>query len=270
MTFHFVAPASGDIGSGKIRLSYAGQVWPIWLGVTGGKLWAFNIPPRSSLPPSLQAFYDSLAIDQNTVYTPQDGKNWFTALPPWLDISRYDPDVVGLPTLTAVSSTAGQAAMGYSVTIGSISGHVFQPNGVTPLAGALLRAALVNGAPGPTAYSSADGSYTFSALPGGNYQISTQITGYLKEYYTGDYYGNKAAPVKVGAPDDISGIDFIMKASLPGDANVSAIIDMGDIVKVERVILGIDPGNTNADANLDGKIDMADVTKIERIILGLP
>jgi hypothetical protein len=118
ITAHW-APAAGEIGPGKILLSYQGQPWAIWLGVTDGKLWAYNIPQRSGLPPDLQAFYDSLAIDQNTVYTPQDGKNWFTGLPPWLNISKYDPQVTALPTFIAINSTVGQATIDYFITTGS-------------------------------------------------------------------------------------------------------------------------------------------------------
>lgn len=55
----------------------------------------------------------------------------------------------------------------------------------------------------------------------------------------------------------------------PGDANLDGNIDIGDVVKVERQILGLDPTlSMMADANGDGKINMGDVTAIERHILG--
>jgi alpha-tubulin suppressor-like RCC1 family protein/Tol biopolymer transport system component len=55
----------------------------------------------------------------------------------------------------------------------------------------------------------------------------------------------------------------------PGDANGDGLVTMGDVTKVERIILGLDPPTAGADANGDGVITMGDVTKIERIILGL-
>ena len=55
----------------------------------------------------------------------------------------------------------------------------------------------------------------------------------------------------------------------PGDANLDTKLNMGDVTKVERIILGLDSRTCSCDANGDGKINMADVTKIERIILGL-
>ncbi len=54
-----------------------------------------------------------------------------------------------------------------------------------------------------------------------------------------------------------------------GDTNGDGMVNMGDVVKVERVILGLDPGTCGCDADVDGEINMGDVTKLERIILGL-
>ncbi len=56
---------------------------------------------------------------------------------------------------------------------------------------------------------------------------------------------------------------------IPGDANGDGVVDMLDVTKVERIILGLDDPTPGADANQDGVIDMLDVTKIERIILGI-
>jgi hypothetical protein len=54
-----------------------------------------------------------------------------------------------------------------------------------------------------------------------------------------------------------------------GDANGDGQVNMADVTKVERIILGLDPATPGADANEDGQINMSDVTRIERIILGL-
>lgn len=53
-----------------------------------------------------------------------------------------------------------------------------------------------------------------------------------------------------------------------GDANGDGTIDMSDVNKVERIILGLDSTTDGADANNDGTVNMGDVTKIERYILG--
>ena len=44
---------------------------------------------------------------------------------------------------------------------------------------------------------------------------------------------------------------------------------MGDVVKVERIILGLDRWLLGADASRDGRTNMGDVVEIEMIILGI-
>jgi hypothetical protein len=116
MTFHFVAPQTGEAGPGKLRASYGILSWSIWFGITDGQLWIYNLPKRENVPTSLQSFYDYLGIDEYTVYTEEDGKYWFTELPPWLDLSKYDPDVTTMPTLVSVASASGQATIQYIIT----------------------------------------------------------------------------------------------------------------------------------------------------------
>lgn len=53
------------------------------------------------------------------------------------------------------------------------------------------------------------------------------------------------------------------------DPNGDGVANMGDVTKVERIILGIDSPTPGSDANNDGTIDMADVIKLERVILGI-
>ena len=55
-----------------------------------------------------------------------------------------------------------------------------------------------------------------------------------------------------------------------GDATANGIINVGDVVAVENMILGLQPMTLWADANQDGKVNVLDITIIERIILGLP
>ena len=74
----------------------------------------------------------------------------------------------------------------------------------------------------------------------------------------------------VGGEIPATWLDDLVHACLqPGDANGDCEVDMSDVTKVERIILGLDPTTPCADCNQDGEIDMSDVTCIERIILGL-
>jgi hypothetical protein len=185
MIFHFVTPGPGEYGPGKIRLSYEALRWSIWFGVTDGKLWVYHLPQRDNLPESLQGFYDFLGIDENTIYTEEDEKYWFTGLPPWLDISKYDSDITEMPILIAVKSSEGQVTIDYSIASGSISGYVYKSDGITPIAQTLLTATLVNGTQSHTKFTSADGSYTISDLKFGDYKITARAEGYLDAYYEG-------------------------------------------------------------------------------------
>jgi hypothetical protein len=116
MTFHFVAPSSGEKTegkTGKLVASYGVLSWSIWFGVTDGQFWIYNLPKKENMPESLWSFYDYLGIDQYTVYDEDEGKYYFTELPDWLDISKYDPDVTTMPSLVSAVSVSGQVTIKY-------------------------------------------------------------------------------------------------------------------------------------------------------------
>jgi PKD repeat protein len=56
----------------------------------------------------------------------------------------------------------------------------------------------------------------------------------------------------------------------PGDANQDCAVNIFDVTKVERMILGLDAATPGADANCDGNVNVLDVTKIELIIMAAP
>ncbi|MBA7655021.1 hypothetical protein ES703_62918 [subsurface metagenome] len=109
--------------------------------------------------------------------------------------------------------------------------------------------------------------FTFLGSAGFTYRVSAPTVettttytfhGVVKDENKNEY------PVK---DDDITVLE--PSGGTPGDANLDGVIDMSDVTKVERIILGLDDPTRWADANQDGEINMADVTKIERIILGV-
>jgi hypothetical protein len=67
------------------------------------------------------------------------------------------------------------------------------------------------------------------------------------------------------------GANGVLASSEPiyGDANGDHRVSIGDVTKIERMILGLDPVTPGADANIDGVINMADVITVEKQILGL-
>jgi hypothetical protein len=62
---------------------------------------------------------------------------------------------------------------------------------------------------------------------------------------------------------------LVLADTIPGDANGDGRVSVGDITKVERIILGWDEITPGADADQNGDVNMGDVVKVERIILGL-
>lgn len=77
----------------------------------------------------------------------------------------------------------------------------------------------------------------------------------------------KGVPIGAGQTANLQW-DKVFGPFLLGDVSLTGSIDIGDVTRIERVILGMDPMNDAAYANSDGNIDIGDVTKIERIILG--
>jgi len=61
-----------------------------------------------------------------------------------------------------------------------------------------------------------------------------------------------------------------LRVGTPGDANLDGVIDMGDVIKVQRIMQGLANATPCADANQDGVIDIGDIIKIRRIIAGSP
>jgi hypothetical protein len=53
-----------------------------------------------------------------------------------------------------------------------------------------------------------------------------------------------------------------------GDVNQDGMVDMGDALMVEKMILGNIPQTKSGDVNGDGVVNMGDIVEIEQIMLG--
>jgi len=56
------------------------------------------------------------------------------------------------------------------------------------------------------AQTGADGGYTVSGLPTGNYKVVAYSSGYIDQYYNGTINYNNAAQIALTAPDSINNI----------------------------------------------------------------
>ncbi|MCJ7575497.1 MAG: carboxypeptidase regulatory-like domain-containing protein [Dehalococcoidia bacterium] len=93
---------------------------------------------------------------------------------------------------------------------GSISGHVYQDDGVTPIADILVGAESYCSNVNTYTHTAEDGSYSIT-VPGGWYYVEARSNPtYIGEYYTDAYSHSAATPILVTAPYDTSDIDFVL------------------------------------------------------------
>ena len=122
------------------------------------------------------------------------------------DVANADPVCVTAPTgVTGIDL--------YLAHAGSISGHVYERDGTTPLAGANVYAFPVSGDhPGAGANTQPDGSYTIQGLPSGSYRVQVTASGHVSQFYSRAANKTSAKVVTVNAPNDTSDIDFALSA----------------------------------------------------------
>ncbi|UCC61650.1 MAG: carboxypeptidase regulatory-like domain-containing protein [Anaerolineae bacterium] len=99
----------------------------------------------------------------------------------------------------------------YLAEAGSISGHFYDEDGLTPIDGASVYAFHITGDhPGAGANTSPEGSFTIEGFPSGNYKVQATVSDHVAEYYNNAPDQASAAEVGVNAPDDTPGIDFLL------------------------------------------------------------
>lgn len=122
---------------------------------------------------------------------------------------QYDMNNADLVQVVADHETSGIDF--YLAKAGSISGHVYEEDGITPIAGASVYAFPITGDhPGGGANTGPDGSYTIEGLPSGSYTVQASVSDHVAEYYNNAFDEASAAGVRVDAPGDTPGIDFAL------------------------------------------------------------
>ncbi len=130
----------------------------------------------------------------------------------WVDEwynGKYDRENADAVSVVAPDTTDG---IDFSLAkAGSISGHVYGQDGVTPIAGASVYAFPTGGDhPGAGANTGPDGSYTIQGLPSGNYRVQATLSDYAAEFYNDAPDAASATEVSVNAPGDTAGINFLL------------------------------------------------------------
>jgi len=110
----------------------------------------------------------------------------------------YDDD-----SATLVTAEEGTGASGLDFALSpeaTISGIIFESDGVTPISGARVQASPYNGGQTRETWSGPDGSYTLHGLSSGNYRVYAWANGYSTKYYS--------TAVSVTQPDNTPGINI--------------------------------------------------------------
>jgi hypothetical protein len=157
---------------------------------------------------------------------------------------EYYDNVTPSAEATIVHVTALRETPGIDFTLtegGSISGHIYQSDGVTPLAGAE-----VNVRPGKYRYDAgfwattdANGGYTVENLPLGNFRVTAYAEGYVEDvkFYDEVYGWNNASDVVVIPPDDTSGIDINLDLA----GSISGFVYASDgVTPIPNVVVNAD------------------------------
>jgi hypothetical protein len=129
-------------------------------------------------------------------------------VPEWYN-DHYDASNADPVQVTAPGETSGIDF--YLARAGSISGHVYEEDGTTPIAGANVYAfPTTTDHPGAGANTSSNGSYTIQGLPSGNYRVQVTASGHASQFYSHAADEASATEVTINAPDDTPGIDFAL------------------------------------------------------------
>lgn len=104
---------------------------------------------------------------------------------------------------------------------GSVVGHVYRSDGITPIAYAEISVWEYNPQSsqwlhysGAGTWTNVEGYYVTSGLPTGQYKIRTTAKGYPEEWYDNARDRSQATPVSIIAPNHTHGIDFILEPAI--------------------------------------------------------
>lgn len=118
-------------------------------------------------------------------------------------ISQWYQEASNIGSATPVIVNFKQETSGvdlYLTRPGSISGQVFEIDGVTPISGASVFAFPVGSQTGSGANSGPDGRYKIEGLVSGNYVARVTVTGHVSDN----------TPVEVTAPNEMPNINFLL------------------------------------------------------------
>ena len=129
-------------------------------------------------------------------------------------LTEYYNNAASSNEAVLIDVTSPEVAAGIDFTLdqgGTISGYVYESDEETPIKSAYVYAFLTgNSSATEHTLSEADGSYTITGLPSGDYILKATRNGFLSEYYNGVYDKASATIVSVAAPANTGGKIFTL------------------------------------------------------------
>lgn len=192
----------------------------------------------------------------------------------WWAASASTPDCSGAQPVTVNAGTTITGKDFQLDTAGSISGRVFESDGVTPIYGqwAVNVYKANNGTLVDRAYIGPDGAYEIAGLPPGDYKVKAAPgTSHVHEFYNNAADLATAAAVQVLGGQASQGIDFTLGATggIKGDLNADGSVTIADAILALQVLGGMNPSGvradfagSGADVNGDARIGAAELVYI--------
>ncbi len=178
-----------------------------------------------------------------------------------------------LPVTVSAGETTGE--INFAVERGgTISGHVYQADGTTPIPN--LHVYALNYDTGEwTAGENTlqDGSYRL-VVPTGSYRVKACATcsnlPYYDKYYDSVHNSDYATEVPVTALGDTPDIDLSLNAVAKGDVNRDRNVDLADAILALQVLFGPTPNSIELAADVDGNgtIGLTDCIYVLQIVSG--
>jgi protocatechuate 3,4-dioxygenase beta subunit len=171
-------------------------------------------------------------------------------------VSEWYNDTYDGDEATAVSVTAPDDTSCINFTLevgGTISGYVYQVDGVTPLSNAQVCIECYDSGEGfGCVNSDASGFYQAFGMSSGDYRVDAIAQGYVTEWYDNTLWHHEAQPVSVNAPDNTPNINFTLE--LEGTISGTVRDSQGNLLADVSVECGrIDgPGGEGTETGSDG------------------
>ena len=165
----------------------------------------------------------------------------------WQDTPNFD-DATPITLLLGSRDATG---VDFTLDLGgTISGYVYESDGVTPVAGEVwINAQPTDGSDWIGAPVSGDGSYTIAGLPPGDYWLRAEGADYALEFYDeAGGSGNNATIISVGVGSSISNVDFTLD---PGGTISGTVYEADGVTPVANMFVRMNEvwKDTCTDAN---------------------